>query len=292
MLFKEKMRILLALSTLLIFTFVFTSCASDEEKQKQMEQEAKDLYAKGRQLVAIGKTFEGFDIYEKIAEDYPDTKVAADIIAAMEAKGYTLSNFRVSYTAQQMIKFENRVIEFIRRNGRYPRAGEIRSPMDAWGNPITFVLREKSPSHDFLIMSKGADKIANSEDDSIIVHQRDATLFQHAKEKASSAGYKKKSRGAYQKAGGQNGGLDQTEAMLKQLQNAPSATDGSSRAMDMNDIESMMETESKLPAGNKKRQRDAQGLDEIQKMMGGDSPSAASSSTNADDDFNKFMQQQ
>ncbi len=282
---------------LFLFLFVLLvtgGCANKEEKQKQKEEEAKKLLLKGRQLVTIGKQFEGFEIYQKIAEEYPDTKVAADIIAAMEAKGYSISNFRVSYTAQKLIQFENRVIEFIRDNGRYPRPGEIRAPIDAWGNPVVFVLREKSPTHDFLIMSKGKDQLPNTSDDSVVVHQRDESLFKQAKRERRSKAYNQRQQGKRSQRGSVRGGanaLGDAENMLNALQNSAGGTSQGNEAMTLDDIGAMMGKKNKKTSRKGRIERDAKGLEEIQQLMGVNE-TVIPDAGNPDEDFEKFMQQQ
>lgn len=206
----------------LMLSMVF---ACQGKTPEELESEAEALYEEANQLWTVGKEFEAFPLYDKIANEYPETLVAENLEKELALKNIAFGSAAASWTIKKLYETENTLVEVFRETGHFPEAYD--SGLDAWGQPIKYKVFETGKvDFDFMVVSAGPDGKFETGDDQRLVHARD-------KREAGASGVGKRPGNAG--GGSQESSLENLE---KGLENMGVDSEGE-KVIGLNDLESL-----------------------------------------------------
>ena len=159
-------------AALFILSLLLLSCSNKEAVLSEKEDEAKLLSKKAGHLWSIGKEIDALKLYDRLAEEFPETKAKKIAEDQLLKTGFSIGNSLTSWTNQQMFEMENTIAAYRDQKGTYPAGYEIKHRKDAWGNQIYFQLFPDKKNYDFIVFSNGPDKMKGTDDDLLLVHSK------------------------------------------------------------------------------------------------------------------------
>lgn len=188
---KKKLLNFFSLLAIFALTGLTLGCGKSSTPE-QMESEAKGLYDQADMLWKTGKEKEALPLYDKIANEYPETEIAKALEGELRLKNLFFGSTAESWTNMKLYELENLLVELYRERGEYP--GTIETGLDAWDTRIKAKFVDASHvDFDFLVSSAGPDKQFDTPDDLVLVHARNKAAGMPAQgaQKSGSTGVPK-----------------------------------------------------------------------------------------------------
>lgn len=185
---KMKKKLLNCFSLFVIFALMGLVHGCGESKTpEQLESAAKGIYDEADMLWKTGKEKAALPLYDKIANEYPETEVAKDLEGELRLKNLFFGSTAGSWTNIRLYELENLLTELYMDSGEYP--GALETGMDAWDTRIKIkFVNDADLAFDFLVMSAGPDKQFDTPDDLILVHAKNKRAGRSVRGQRSGAG--------------------------------------------------------------------------------------------------------
>jgi len=161
----------LLFTAFVLFSFVcFTGCSDDGNKTDlPQELAAKKMLDEISILAKQNRLAEANEIAVTFKEKFGHTKVYAESKVGLMQKGVYGKEYKNAITGQAIIELENRVLNFFKDIGRWPRPSEVKAVVDAWGRALYWVAGDETKNYDMLFISSGPDGIRGTGDELILV---------------------------------------------------------------------------------------------------------------------------
>lgn len=169
-----------------LFGFLFLSCAGEEKDLANLEAKATVIMKKAERLMLANKQVEALIVYKQLALKFPETTARRISEIKLMKLGISIEKPLLSWTSIRMIKMENSLLTYRNDKGAFPLESATRHPLDAWGNEIYFKLYPPEKTYDFIVFSRGPDKMKNTGDDILIVHEKDEIVSKKTIKKQKS----------------------------------------------------------------------------------------------------------
>lgn len=166
--------------------FLFLSCSGEEKDLSKQEAKATEIMKKADRLMLVNKQIGALKIYKRLPLEFPETTARRISEIKLMKLGISIEKPLLSWTSIRMIEMENSLLTYRNDKGAYPLESAIRLPLDAWGNEIYFKVYPPEKTYDFIVFSRGPDKIKNTGDDMLIVHSKDEAVSQKKIKKSKS----------------------------------------------------------------------------------------------------------
>ena len=161
------------LALLFSFNFLLLSCSNEDTILAKKEKEAETIKNKADNMWRLKKEVDALKLYKQLAIKFPKTSVRKSAEDQLLKTGISIGSPLVSWTSKRMFKMENTIVAYRDAKGAYPTGHVIKHPIDAWGNEIYYRLFPEKEMYDFIVFSKGPDKIKGTEDDILVIHRID-----------------------------------------------------------------------------------------------------------------------
>ncbi len=129
---------------------------------------------------------------------YGHTKTFTEAEGTLATMGLSgdIATQNTSLAAKALIDLQNQLLTYFRSNGRWPGTGEVKRPVDPWGNEPYWIVGTPKVSYDLLIVSSGPDGVEGSGDEPMIVWTQEDVGGYKDKKTGKLVGKQKKDRKA------------------------------------------------------------------------------------------------
>lgn len=184
---------------LLCFSPFLVSCdggggGGDTDLPKEMA--AKTQISQIKVLMSQNKVKEAKKLMLETKFLYGQTKTYAEAVGELATMGLSgdIATQNTSLAAKALIDLQNQLLAYFRSNGRWPGTGEVKRPVDPWGNEPYWIVGTPKVSYDLLIVSPGPDGIDGTGDEPMIVWTQEDVGGYKDKKTGKLVGKQKKDR--------------------------------------------------------------------------------------------------